>query len=65
MNEIEAKKIFNEAQKNFENLNYEKARELWFKILKFYPKNLSLLRNISLTYFNQANFFETENILKK
>jgi hypothetical protein len=28
MNEIEAKKIFNEAQKNFENLNYEKAREL-------------------------------------
>jgi len=65
MNEIEAKKIFNEAQKNFENLNYEKARELWFKILKFYPKNLSLLRNISLTYFNQANFYETENILKK
>ena len=65
MNEIEAKKIFNEAQKNFENLNYEKARKLWFKILKFYPKNLSLLRNISLTYFNQANFFETENILKK
>ena len=65
MNEIEAKKIFNEAQKNFENLNYEKARELWFKILKFYPKNLSLLRNISLTYFSQANFFETENILKK
>ena len=65
MNEIEAKKIFNEAQKNFENLNYEKARELWLKILKFYPENLSLLRNISLTYFNQANFFETENILKK
>lgn len=65
MNEIEAKKIFNEAQKNFENLNYEKARELWLKILRFYPENLSLLRNISLTYFNQANFFETENILKK
>ena len=65
MNEIEAKKIFNEAQKNFENFNYEKARELWLKILKFYPENLSLLRNISLTYFNQANFFETENILKK
>jgi protein O-GlcNAc transferase len=65
MNEIEAKKIFNEAQKNFENLNYEKARELWLKILKFYPENLSLLRNISLTYFNQANFYETENILKK
>ena len=65
MDEIKAKKIFNEAQKNFESLKYEKARELWFQILEFYPKNLSLLRNISLTYFNQENFFETENILKK
>ena len=65
MDEIKAKKIFNEAQKNFESLKDEKARELWFQILEFYPENLSLLRNISLTYFNQENFFETENILKK
>ena len=35
MDEIKAKKIFNEAQKNFESLKYEKARELWFQILEF------------------------------
>ena len=65
MDEIKAKKIFNAAQKNFENLKYEEARELWFQILKFYPENLSLLRNISLTYFNQKKFFEAEGVLKK
>ena len=65
MDEIEAKKIFNKAQKKFENLKFEEARDLWFKILKFYPQNLSILKNISLTYFKQGKSLETENILKE
>ena len=65
MNELKAKKIFEKAQKNFEKFKYDEARDLWLKILEFYPENLSLLRNISLTYFNQKKFFETEKILKK
>ena len=47
MDEIKAKKIFNEAQKNFESLKYEKARELWFQILEFYPeKPISIKKHI-------------------
>ncbi len=65
MNELKAKKIFEEAQKKFEEFKYDEARNLWLKILEFYPENLSLLRNISLSYFNQKKFFETEKILKK
>ena len=65
MNELKAKKIFEEAQKKFEKFEYDEARNLWLKILEFYPENLSLLRNISLSYFNQKKFFETEEILKK
>src|SRR6056300_941149 len=65
MDEIEAKKIFNKAQKKFENLKFEEARNLWLKILKFYPQNLSILKNISLTYFKQGKSLETENILKE
>ena len=65
MNELKAKKIFEEAQKKFEEFKYDEARNLWLKILEFYPENISLLRNISLSYFNQKKFFEKEKILKK
>ena len=57
MNELKAKKIFEEAQKKFEKFEYDEARNLWLKILEFYPENLSLLRNISLSYFNQKKIF--------
>ena len=57
MNELKAKKIFEEAQKKFEKFEYDEARNLWLKILEFYPENLSLLRNISLSYFNQKKNF--------
>jgi len=65
MDEIKAKEIFDTAQKKFEKNEDEAARDLWLQLLKFYPKNLSLLRNISLTYFKQNKLIETENILKE
>ena len=65
MDEIKAKEIFDIAQKKFEKNENKSARDLWLQLLDFYPKNLSLLRNISLTYFKQNKLVETEDILKK
>ena len=59
------KKIFNEAQNFFIKKNYLLARENWLKILKIYPKNLSVLKNIALTYFYENKLEENEQILKK
>ena len=65
MNETEAKQIFDSAQKNFIEKKFNDARKLWLQLLEFYPKNLSVLRNIALTYFNQKKLFNTEEFLKK
>ena len=65
MDQDKAKKIFNEAQNFFIKKNYSLARENWLKILKIYPKNLSILRNIALTYFYENKLEENEQILKK
>ena len=65
MNETEAKQIFDSAQKNFIEKKFNDARKLWLQLLEFYPKNLSVLRNIALTYFNQKKLSNTEEFLKK
>jgi protein O-GlcNAc transferase len=63
--EIEAKNKFEIAQKNFENKNYIRAQEIWLEIHSYYPKNLSVLRNLSLTFYYNKDLEETEKILKK
>ena len=65
MLEIEAKKKFKIAQKNFENKNYKEAQRLWSEIVVYYPKNLSVLRNLSLAYFYDKNLYQSEIYLKK
>jgi len=65
MLERQAKKIFDQAQKNFENKNYKKAQELWSEILSNYPKNLSVLRNLALAFYYDQSLENTEVILKK
>ena len=65
MLEIDAKKKFKVAQKYFENKNYKKAQELWLDISSFYPKNVSVLRNLSLAFYYDNNLDQAEITLKK
>ena len=65
MNETDAKEIFNNAQKNFTDKKFSIARDLWLQILNFYPKNLSVLRNVALTYFYEKKLPSAEEFLKK
>ena len=65
MKTSEAKKILEDAHKNFLNKNYRDARILWLKCLEINPDNISLLRSIALTYFHEKNLSNTEKYLKK
>ena len=65
MLEIDAKKKFEVAQKYFENKNYKKAQELWLDISSFYPKNVSVLKNLSLAFYYDKNLDQAEITLKK
>jgi len=63
--EAEAKNKFEIAQKSFDNKSYKKAQEIWTEIINYYPKNLSVLRNLSLAFYYDNNLEQAEIILKK
>ena len=65
MSHIEAEKLFKIGQKYYEKKDYLKAQNYFSKILKFNPKNLSVLRKIALCYFYTKNLEQAELILKK
>ena len=65
MQEAEAKNKFEIAQKSFDNKSYKKAQEIWTEIINYYPKNLSVLRNLSLAFYYDNNLELAEIILKK
>tara|TARA_B100001057_G_scaffold390672_1_gene398665 strand:- start:270 stop:1955 length:1686 start_codon:yes stop_codon:yes gene_type:complete len=65
MDKNDAKKILQNGHENFINKNYSAARELWLKLLKIDPNNISLLNSISLTYYYEHNLENTEKFLKK
>ena len=65
MLEIEAKNKFELAQKNFEKKNYIRAQKIWLEIHNYYPKNLQVLRNLSLAFYYNKDFEESEKTLKK
>ena len=65
MQEAEAKNKFEIAQKSFDNKSYKKAQEIWTEIINYYPKNLSVLRNLSLAFYYDNNLEQAEIILKK
>ena len=65
MLEADAKIKFEVAQKNFENKSYKKAQELWLEILDYYPKNLSVLRNVALAFYHDDDLEKAQMILKK
>ena len=65
MLEIEAKNKFKLAQKHFEDKVYVKAQKIWLEIHSYYPKNLQVLRNLSLAFYYNKDLEEAEKILKK
>jgi predicted O-linked N-acetylglucosamine transferase (SPINDLY family) len=65
MLETQAKKIFDQAQKSFEEKNYTNAQKLWLEILDYYPKNLSVLRNLALALYHDGSLENAVVMLKK
>ena len=65
MLEIEAKNKFELAQKYFEDKVYVKAQMIWLEIHDYYPKNLQILRNLSLAFYYNKDLGEAEKTLKK
>ena len=65
MNKDEAKKILQNAHENFLKKKFSLARDLWLKCLEINPRNISLIKSIALTYFNEQNLQDTEKFLKK
>ena len=65
MLEIEAKNKFELAQKYFEDKVYVKAQKIWLEIHDYYPKNLQVLRNLSLAFYYNKDLGEAEKTLKK
>jgi len=62
---IDAKNKFELAQKNFENKAYIEAQKIWLEIHNYYPKNLQVLRNLSLAFYYNKDLEDAEKILKK
>ena len=65
MLEIEAKNRFKLAQKYFEDKVYVEAQKIWLEIHSYYPKNLQVLRNLSLAFYHNKDLEEAEKTLKK
>ena len=65
MLEIEAKNRFKLAQKHFEDKVYVEAQKIWLEIHNYYPKNLQVLRNLSLAFYYNKDLGEAEKTLKK
>ena len=57
--------IFKIAISNFKEKNYEGAEKNFLILLKEYPKNINLLKNLSLSYFHNQKFLEAETTIKK
>jgi len=65
MLEIEAKNRFKLAHKHFEDKVYVEAQKIWLEIHSYYPKNLQVLRNLSLAFYYNKDLEEAEKTLKK
>jgi predicted O-linked N-acetylglucosamine transferase (SPINDLY family) len=56
--------IFKNAISNFKEKKYLSASENFEYLLAKYPKNINLLKNLSLSYFHDRKFFKAETSLK-
>ena len=65
MNKYSANEIFKIAHNHFQKKEFEKSIYLFEKILKNFPDNLSILRNISLAYAFSGAYQKAEECIKK
>ena len=65
MNKYSANEIFKIAHNHFQKKEFEKSIYLFEKILKNFPDNLSVLRNISLAYAFSGAYQRAEECIKK
>ena len=65
MNKYSADELFKIAYDHLQKKEFKKSYELFEKLLKVYPDNLSLLRNISHAYAFSGDFKKAEENIKK
>tara|TARA_B100000963_G_scaffold300499_1_gene272873 strand:- start:157 stop:1824 length:1668 start_codon:yes stop_codon:yes gene_type:complete len=65
VNKYSADELFKIAYSHLQKKEFRKSSLLFEKLLKDYPDNLSILRNISHAYAFSGNFQKAEKIIKK
>lgn len=57
--------LFKDALRDLENKNFIIAKKKFLNLLKSYPENINLLKNLSLAYFKNLEFFQARKIIYK
>mgnify|MGYP003350870624 CR=1 FL=1 len=65
MNKYLADELFKRAYGHLQKKEFGKSSQLFEKLLKDYPDNLSILRNLSHSYAFSGNFQKAEECIKK
>ena len=65
MKKYSADELFKIAYSHLQKKDYVKSAELFEKVAKNYPNNLSILRNLAHCYANLKEFEKAENCLRK
>ena len=65
MNKFSADELFKIAYAHLQKRNYGKSAGLFEKLLKDYPRNLSVLKNLSQCYVYLKEFEKAEDCIKK
>ena len=65
MNKYSADELFKIAYNHLQKRNYGKSAGLFEKLLKDFPRNLSILKNLSHCYALLKEFEKAENCVKK
>ena len=65
MNKYLADELFKRAYSHLQKKEFVKSSQLFEKLLKDYPDNLSILRNLSHSYAFSRNFEKAEECIKK
>ena len=65
MNKYSADELFKIAYGHLQKKEFEKSSQLFEKLLKDYPNNLSILRNLSHSYAFSGAFKKAEECIKK
>ena len=65
MNKYSADELFKIAYGHLQKKEFEKSSQLFEKLLKDYPNNLSILRNLSHSYAFSGAFQKAEGCMRK